>query len=196
MTKDISIEAILAGYDLPEFSHAEMLKITEIPDRTVQVWFQRGYLNGLGLSTPGRGRHRRYALGHLFFLSYMRRLAFLSIPVAQASWIASAFLPRRQTPRPDGAVSPQDVSIVLPALEAAQFSDADQTVYGLVYRQIDGEWRNRVARVEEFEKWGGLTGWLAVCVLDNAAIVTDLGRMARVVLADAIRTQRQRLRGV
>lgn len=195
MAKDISIVAILAEYDTPEFSHAEALDITEIPDRTLQIWFQRRHLDAMGMTAPGRGKPRKYTLGQLLYLSYMRRLTFLSIPVAEAAEIASVFLPFRQLPgpRPGGPVTAREVETILPALEAAQDPmTCEGKVYGLVYRHIEGGWKNRVARAEEFKDWGGLSGWIVMCVLDNMALVCDLGRIARLVLARVMDTVQRR----
>jgi hypothetical protein len=195
MTKDISIEAILAKYDLPEFSHAEALAVTEIADRTLQVWFQRGYLDAMGMTAPGRGKHRKYTLGQLLFLCYMRRLTFLSIPVAEAAQIASVFLPVRHLrgARPDASVTKLEVQTILPALEAAQDpTKCEGKVFGLVYRTVDREWRNRVATAAEMEAFGGLLAWINGCTLDSMAIVTDLGQVTRITLVRVMDTLRRR----
>ena len=196
MSTDISIDAVLQWYDVPAFSHADALGIGEIPDRTMQVWYQRGHLALMQMTSPGRGKRRKYTLAQLLYLSYMRRLTFLSIPVAQASTIASVFLPVRTFLDASGSpVTRSEVAPILPALEVGQDPDCDRKVYGLVYRHIDGQWTNRVATVDEFEAWGGLLGWVTQCVLDDMVLVCDLGRMARTVLAGAMRTSRWPPRG-
>ena len=190
--QDRTIAEILDQYDAADYSHGEMLEVSELADRTVQVWFQRGKLDALGVATkPGCGNQRRYTLWHLLALSFIRRLTFLSIPVTEAVTIAMAYAPiGHRAGRP---VTPMHVITVLPALEAALDGETcEEQVYSLIYRHIDGAWTNRIAGVEELD---GLTNWVATCTKDSVALVSDLGAITREALERARLVQKRRAAG-
>jgi len=192
--QDVLIDNILNWYDSSDFSHAEALAITEIPDRTLQIWHQRGHLNRMEMTARGRGKRRKYTLGQLLFLGYMRRLTFLSVPVGEAAQIASGFLSSAApagTPR--GAVVPIQIASILPALEAAADPmTSDGRIFGLIYRTVDDEWRHRIAGISELTQFGGLAQWISTCTLDGMALVTDLGQLARATIARALDARRKR----
>ena len=78
-------------YEHPRFTPGEMLELTGVAERRLQVWIQRGFVPRV--ERPGRGFHRAYSLAEILYLRYMRALTEAHVPLDQAAFYASALFP-------------------------------------------------------------------------------------------------------
>ena len=78
-------------YEHQRFTPGEMLELTGVAERRLQVWIQWGFVPRP--ERPGRGFHRAYSLAEILYLRYMRTLTEANVPLDQAAFYASALFP-------------------------------------------------------------------------------------------------------
>lgn len=78
-------------YEEPRFTPAEMLALTGVAERRLQVWIQRGFVPRA--DRPGRGFHRAYGLAEILYPRYMRTLTEAHVPLEEAAFYASGVFP-------------------------------------------------------------------------------------------------------
>lgn len=79
----------------PRFSHADTLFVTGLTSDQLLTWHKRGLLANIAETAAGgqgRGVRRKYCLLDLWYLSLMREMTEISVPVGWAAGIAVSLL--------------------------------------------------------------------------------------------------------
>ena len=136
-------------YEAQTFTPTEMLAVSGLGERNLQVMIQRGHFPRA--SRPGRGVRRQYSFGDLLFLAFLKLAVDAHIPLAEASVGGLYLFPSMEELVPASimdVVRSGDRPDLAPQVFAV-FRDGRAPLI-VTKKQIDEAW----APIHEGESWG------------------------------------------